>query len=70
MTGGETMSMNLSLSQLLLLPEYREQGYSVEEESDDILILRCKGKEMARFSQKGATISSIVKIIAQEVSQN
>ena len=64
------MSMDSSLNQLLLLPEYRKQGYSIEEEGDDILILRCKGKEIARFSQKGATISNIVKIIAQEVSQN
>jgi hypothetical protein len=71
MKGGETMSsMDSSLSRLLLLPEYRKQGYSVEEEGDDILILRCKGKELARFSQKGVTIANIVKIITQEVSQN
>lgn len=71
MKGGETMSsMDSSLNCLLLLPEYRAQGFSVEEEGDHILILRCRGKEIARFSQTGATISNIVKIIAQEVSQN
>jgi hypothetical protein len=61
------------LNRLLLSPEYRAQGYKIEEleeANDHVLILRCKGKEIARVSQAGATISNIVKIIAQEVSQN
>jgi hypothetical protein len=64
------MSTDSSLNQLLLLPEYREQGYSVEEEGDDILILRCKGKEIARFSQKGATVNSILEVVVEEINKN
>lgn len=61
------------LNNLLLLPEYRAQGFSIEEfeESNDrVLILRCKGKEIARVSRTGVTISNLVKIITQEVSKN
>ena len=64
------MSIDSSLNQLLRLPEYRERGYSVEQEGDDILILRCKGKEIARFSQKGVTVSSLLEVVAKEINQN
>lgn len=61
------------LNRLLLSPEYRAQGYSIEEleeANDHILILRCQGKELARVSRTGVTISTILKIINQEVSKN
>ncbi|MDP2910806.1 MAG: hypothetical protein Q8N76_00470 [Candidatus Omnitrophota bacterium] len=61
------------LNHLLLSPEYRAQGYSieeVEEANDPLLILRCQGKEIARVSRTGVTISSILKIMTQEVSKN
>jgi hypothetical protein len=61
------------LNRLLLSPEYRGQGYSIEELEEangHVLILRCQGKEIARVSRTGVTIANIVKIIAQEVSQN
>jgi hypothetical protein len=57
----------------LLAPEYREQGCSLEkleEPNDRVLILRYKGKEIARFSQTGVTISTIVNIMTQDVSKN
>jgi len=62
--------INSSLNQLLLLPEYREQGFSVDQEGDDILILRRKCKEIARFSQKGATANSVLEVVVKEINQN
>jgi hypothetical protein len=61
------------LSRLLLSPEYRREGYSIEEIQEfgeHLLILRHKGKEIVRISQSGIAIATIAKIIAQEVSQN
>jgi hypothetical protein len=61
------------LNHLLLSPEYRKEGYSIEEieESNDrVLILRHKGKEIVRVSRTGVTIANIVKIISQEISKN
>lgn len=61
------------LNHLLLSPEYRAQGYSfeeLEEPNDHVLILRCQGKELARVSRTGMTISTILKITNQEVSKN
>jgi hypothetical protein len=66
----QSANINSSLNRLLLLPLYREQGFSVDQEGDDILILRRKGKEIARFSQKGATINSVLEVVVKEINQN
>jgi hypothetical protein len=61
------------LNHLLLSPEYRARGYSIEEleeANDHVLILRCQGKEIVRVSRTGVTTSTILKIISQEVSKN
>jgi hypothetical protein len=61
------------LSRLLLSPEYRREGYSIDEiqESNDrILILRHRGREIARVSETGLILINTVKIITQEIGQN
>jgi hypothetical protein len=54
----------------LLLPEYREQGFSLEEQENHDLILYLNGKEMVHFSKTKITAATIVKIIAQDVNKN
>lgn len=62
------------LTDLLLSPGYRQEGFTIEEiqESDDIavLVLRHRGKEIVRTSSAGLIISNIVRVITQEVSKN
>jgi hypothetical protein len=61
------------LNHLLLSPEYRARGYSIEEieeVNDPLLILRHDGKEIVRVSRIGVTTSTILKLINQEVSKN
>lgn len=64
----------IDLTDLLLSPGYRQEGFTIEEiqESDDIavLVLRHRGKEIVRTSSAGLIISNIVRVITQEVSKN
>jgi len=54
----------------LLSPEYREQGFNLEKQENNDLVLLLNGKEMARFSKTKITVAAMVKIIAQDVSRN
>lgn len=62
------------LTDLLISPEYRRAGFSIEEikEPDDraVLVLRHRGQEIVRTSSAGLIISNIVQIITQEISKN
>lgn len=55
------------LTDLLLSPGYRQEGFTIEEiqEFDDIavLVLRHRGKEIVRTSSAGLIISNIVRVI-------
>jgi hypothetical protein len=54
----------------LLAPEYREQGFKLEEQENHDIVLLLNGREMARFSKTKITAAAMVKIIAQDVSKN
>lgn len=54
----------------VLTEEARNQGFSLNEPDDDhILELRQYGKVIARFSQTGVQVESILKQ-AQQISKN
>ena len=54
----------------VLPPEHRRMGFSLEEPDDHTLVLRYRGKEIARFSAMGVTIAEIVETMDREASKN
>ena len=52
----------MDITEQLLTPEQIKRGFTLEEQTDDFVILSLKGKELAHFSQKGVTKESIQNI--------
>lgn len=54
----------------IVIPQYKEQGFTLEEEGDHILILRHHDKEIGRFSVPGVRIAEIVETIEGEATKS
>ncbi len=52
----------MDITEQLLTPEQIKRGFTLEEQTDDFVILSLKGKELAHFSQKGVTKESIQNV--------
>jgi hypothetical protein len=52
----------VDITEQLLTPEQIKRGFTLEEQTDDFVILSLKGKELAHFSQKGVTKKSIQNV--------
>ena len=50
--------------------EWSEQGISLHEVGDHVLELWYQGQLLARYSQTGATVGNIVRVIKAKLGEN
>jgi hypothetical protein len=53
-----------------LLDLYADQGFTLEEPDDDLLILKQQGEIVGRFAQTGATAESIRNACAKHLANH
>ena len=70
MTPSDLAPGGLVMQEKFITKAWSEQGISLHEVGDHVLELWYQGQLLARYSQTGATVGNIVRVIKAKLGEN